>query len=454
MRNLPDSPQTPPPAPKTKITPERRAEINRANAQKSTGPVSPEGKARSRMNAFRHGLSGQFLVLHPDDASAFNENRRHHILAHRPVGPEEEHLVRLLADASWLLERANALELNSRAFASMPLCEHTPEEDQRYIDSRIASRQDPFIEPEIPVDILAVTCADYHHHLHPVRLKEKLLSAQGRSSLEWIGRHRYRIERSFFKLRSELKALQKERFFRTAQARMTAQKLGAAYDPEIHGPFNDDAFDPALSPSLANCSGEIPGSLFATDARGYFEKLDAAANPEQQPLKEIKVTWIDPYANDPDDSDDKNPRPGSGGGAPASGGSLGSGTGSSAPGGNAPKLPSPGSCLQTFPNPAPANKANLKIKNEPNSAPPALPLPPEPAPCYLENKGAQPHPAGPEPVQDLPVRPCRPHHLRQPQLRNPPRRAPGFHRRVRRRQEHSLTSARRPRSAHLRAHPL
>ena len=39
---------------------------NRENAKKLTGPTTPEGRAHSRRNAIKHGLSGYGIVL-PDE---------------------------------------------------------------------------------------------------------------------------------------------------------------------------------------------------------------------------------------------------------------------------------------------------------------------------------------------------------------------------------------------------
>jgi hypothetical protein len=46
---------------------------NQQNAQKSTGPRSPEGKAASAQNAAKHGLSSAFRVLQHEDQDEFDQ---------------------------------------------------------------------------------------------------------------------------------------------------------------------------------------------------------------------------------------------------------------------------------------------------------------------------------------------------------------------------------------------
>ena len=55
-------------------TPARLA-ANQRNALKSTGPKSPEGKAASRLNAFKHGLAGEGTLLAPGEDAKLVEHR-------------------------------------------------------------------------------------------------------------------------------------------------------------------------------------------------------------------------------------------------------------------------------------------------------------------------------------------------------------------------------------------
>ena len=49
----------------------RQIEANRRNARKSTGPITEEGKQRSRCNAVRHGLIAETVIGALEDAKAY-----------------------------------------------------------------------------------------------------------------------------------------------------------------------------------------------------------------------------------------------------------------------------------------------------------------------------------------------------------------------------------------------
>ncbi len=89
-----------------------RAQINQANAQHSTGPKSVEGKRKSSLNALRHGLTGQIVVMPTEDLQAYQRHLESFAGEYRPQGPTEAHLVQALADTSWRLNRVAALETN------------------------------------------------------------------------------------------------------------------------------------------------------------------------------------------------------------------------------------------------------------------------------------------------------------------------------------------------------
>jgi hypothetical protein len=83
---------------------------NRANAQFSTGPRTEEGKKRSSLNAFRHGLTGQIVIHTPEDKQAFEKHCDAIREDLKPVGALETTLARSIAEDYWRLNRARALE--------------------------------------------------------------------------------------------------------------------------------------------------------------------------------------------------------------------------------------------------------------------------------------------------------------------------------------------------------
>jgi hypothetical protein len=89
-----------------------RVEINRANAQHSTGPKTPEGKKQSSLNALRHGLTGQIVVMPTEDLAAYQRHLASFTGDLNPKGAIEANLVQALADTSWRLNRVAALETN------------------------------------------------------------------------------------------------------------------------------------------------------------------------------------------------------------------------------------------------------------------------------------------------------------------------------------------------------
>ena len=84
-----------------------RAEINRRNAQKSTGPKTPEGKSRSRFNAVKHGMAAKTLVLPGEDPEVLRERIEAWTADLQPENDLEQYLVERAAAVSWQLDRAD-----------------------------------------------------------------------------------------------------------------------------------------------------------------------------------------------------------------------------------------------------------------------------------------------------------------------------------------------------------
>jgi len=55
------------------MTSDKQIEANRRNARKSTGPQTPEGKAKVAQNAVKHGLLAEHILIQ-DESQAARQN--------------------------------------------------------------------------------------------------------------------------------------------------------------------------------------------------------------------------------------------------------------------------------------------------------------------------------------------------------------------------------------------
>ena len=192
------------------MSPNQRAIINRANAAKSTGPKSTAGKQRSAVNALRHGLTGQVIVLPTDDLTAYQKHTQAFHAEYLPQGPTETHLAQTLADAAWRLNRLRAMETNRLALGLNAHVDRT-ETGHPQADDALAT---------------AVGTADHIRQL-------AILSV-----------HESRLTRQFDKTLTQLRTLQAERKAHHQTELKAAASLLQHHEEQTTTPYNpqDDGF--------------------------------------------------------------------------------------------------------------------------------------------------------------------------------------------------------------------
>ena len=159
---------------------QKQTDANRANAQQSTGPKTPEGKAASSLNALKHGLTAEHAVLGSEDAELFNQTLQTFLDQLQPVGPVENLLVQQIVMASWRLTRLRDMET---ALFEMRLSDEKDTLDEDYRDLTSA------------------------HRLAYVFYND----CNNRDSFTTLARYETRVERAFYRALHELQRLQAAR---------------------------------------------------------------------------------------------------------------------------------------------------------------------------------------------------------------------------------------------------
>lgn len=92
------------------MTSKKQLVANAQNALKSTGPRTLRGKARSRQNAVKHGLTACQVVLPGEDPKEYEALKNAMFLSLQPDGALENQLVERAASLTWRLRRVPVFE--------------------------------------------------------------------------------------------------------------------------------------------------------------------------------------------------------------------------------------------------------------------------------------------------------------------------------------------------------
>jgi hypothetical protein len=204
------------------MTSARKAEANRQNAQKSTGPKTPEGKAAVSLNALKHGLLSNEILLPGEDEEALRELDESLRGELQPVGVVEVLLVDRITSLLWRLRRLGHVE--SGIFA-LELYEHLLERAREEASTYV--RTTSLADELNYVDTMITEITDESRHeeaLAKVREMEAARDSEsatlGRTfvrdadkanAFSKLSRYETTIERGLYKALHELQRLQAAR---------------------------------------------------------------------------------------------------------------------------------------------------------------------------------------------------------------------------------------------------
>jgi hypothetical protein len=205
-------------APNTSNISEAQLNANRANAQMSSGPTTPAGKAISRFNAVKTGLTGRTILLTAEDAPLYEQHRDRLFDQYAPATNQEKQLVQSILDAEWRILRIAPLEAAIYILGQSELVGLYPNE-------RNPETRNALIQLEI--------FRTYRKELNNLALQERRLRNMRTADM------------------AELQALQQTRFEKEAkeQEKEAAKKkaTAAAATPETPSPENGFVFSADIS---------------------------------------------------------------------------------------------------------------------------------------------------------------------------------------------------------------
>ncbi len=202
---------------------------NWLNAQKSTGPRTPEGKAKVSQNAVKHGLLAEHSVVRGEDPEAFEAFRAEMLAELAPVGVLETMLAERVVGLSWRLRRAERFQ--NQAFDYLYLVENAdPSYQVSKTQRRLAeAEQDNLVSGQVIV-------RDF---------------ADGKT-FERLLMYERRIEQSLYRAMAELERLRK---LRRCEPPTEEDSPGSAEEPVCQTKPNDTTVLATTSEGAAPVGG-------------------------------------------------------------------------------------------------------------------------------------------------------------------------------------------------------
>ena len=94
----------------TRMSSLRRTNASRANGALSQGPITLEGKVHSSLNALRHGLLAENLILQSESRPCFDDLVAQHTARFAPADGVEFAMIEEMVAANWRMRRAWGIE--------------------------------------------------------------------------------------------------------------------------------------------------------------------------------------------------------------------------------------------------------------------------------------------------------------------------------------------------------
>jgi len=160
----------------------KKAESNRVNSLRSTGPKTPAGKLATSRNAVKHGAYSEALTMLLESPESFTDLHAGLVDTFHPAGPMEAGLVDRMASLWWRMERA-------KVAANQSLW--------------MAAKRNTLDAP------LTFGMADELMHLEADECR--MSGAWNHETQERLLRHELTLEKSFFRSLHELERLQARR---------------------------------------------------------------------------------------------------------------------------------------------------------------------------------------------------------------------------------------------------